>query len=570
MRRFRSILLLLFVIIIFAGATSVQAQTYSFQVPTEVVGVFVNPDGSLTLDYTITFANSGSADPIDVVDIGMPNYDYVLSSITADVNGSSVSDIRDSQYVHPGIEVHLGSYTIQPGKTGTLHVNIGVVNNAVGKSTLQESEPYASIVFTPNSFDSKFVSGKTHLTLSLILPAGMSSQEPRYHTPSSNWPGAAEPAASFDSQSRVVYTWDSTDADASKVYQFGASFPERLVPSTSVVATETPKTPLINWDSVLPCLCFSGVLIFIVGIGVLGAVSSNKRKLQYMPPKISIEGHGIKRGLTAVEAAVLMEQPLDKVMTMILFSTLKKGAATVITKDPLKLEVTKPLPADLQPYETTFLQAFEKETPREQRTELQSVIVGLVKSISEKMKGFSRKETIIYYESIIEQAWTQVSAAGTPEVKSETYEQVMDWTMADRNWADRTTQTFGPQPIFVPMWWWRYDPVMRSAGVGGAGHMAAPTAIGTPSVGGGLSMPKLPGSDFAASMVKGVQSFSAGVIGDVKSFTSGVTNRTNPVPVQTSTGSHPRSGGFGGGGGCVCACACACAGCACACAGGGR
>ena len=46
--------------------------------------------------------------------------------------------------------------------------------------------------------------------------------------------------------------------------------------------------------------------------------------MQYMPPKIAIEGHGIKRGLTAVEAAILMEQPLDKVMTMILFGVVKK------------------------------------------------------------------------------------------------------------------------------------------------------------------------------------------------------------------------------------------------------
>jgi len=566
MRRLRSILLLLFVFIMLAGATNVQAQTYSFQVPTEAVGVFVNSDGTLTLDYTITFQNNPSADPIDIVDIGMPNPDYILSSIKADVGGSPVSDIRPSTVVSPGIEVHLGKYTIQPGQTGTLHVNVGTVNNAIGASTLQETQgPYASIVFTPSSFDQKFVSGKTHMTFSIILPPGMNAQEPRYHTPSSNWPGTPEPAASFDSQSRVVYTWDSADANAYTVYTFGASFPERLVPSTSVVATETPKTPLINWSSVGPCLCFSGILVFIVGIGVLGAVSANKRKLQYMPPKISIEGHGIKRGLTAVEAAVLMEQPLDKVMTMILFSALKKGAATVTSRDPLKLDVADPLPADLQPYETTFLGAFKTENPREQRTELQNVIVGLVKSVSEKMKGFNRKLTVEYYDSIIEQAWTQVSAVNTPDVKSQTYEEVMDWTMADQNWETRTTQTFGPQPIFLPTWWWRYDPVMRGAGVGGAGHMAAPAPM---TGGGAFSMPKLPGSDFAASVVKGVQSFSSGVIGDVKSFTSGVTNRTNPVPVQTSTGSHPRSGGFGGGGGC--ACACACAGCACACAGGGR
>jgi hypothetical protein len=568
MRRLRAFVLLLILLGLFAGATGVKAQTYLFEVPREIVAVYVNDDGTLTIDYSITFTNR-SPDPLDIVDIGMPNYDYVLNSITAEINGNKLSKIRDSQYVSPGIEVHLEKYSIPTGQTATLHVRVGTVRNALGKSTLQETQEYASLVFTPNFFGSEYVRGKTHLTFSIILPAGMDSQEPRYHTPSSNWSGADEPAASFDSQGRVIYTWDSTEASVASVYEFGASFPMRLVPAEVVVATETPPSRRIDWENILPCFCFSGVLAGIVGIGILGAVSANKRKLQYMPPKISIEGHGIKRGLTAVEAAVLMEQPLDKVMTMILFSVLKKGAATVITRDPLKLEVAQPLPADLQPYEVTFLQAFEKENSRERRTELQNMMVALVKSVSEKMKGFSRKETVTYYESIMNQAWQQVVAAETPEVKSEKYEEVMDWTMLDRNWDGRTREVFGPQPIFVPTWWWRYDPVIRSTGWGSAAKNAAPAPVaGMPSAGRAVTPPKLPGSDFAASVVNGVQNFSAGVIGDVKSFTSGVTNRTNPVPVSTSTGSRSRGGGFGGGGGC--ACACACAGCACACAGGGR
>ncbi len=568
MRRFRVIFLLLVLLGLFAGAAGVKAQTYLFEVPREIVAVYVNDDGTLTIDYSITFTNR-SPDPLDIVDIGVPNSDYVLNSITAELNGNRLNKIRKSQYVSPGIEVHLENYSIRTGDTATLHVRVGTVRNALGKSELQETEEYASLVFTPNYFGSEYVRGKTHLTFSIILPAGMDSQEPRYHTPSSNWPGADEPAASFDSQGRVVYTWDSTDANVASVYMFGASFPMRLVPAEVVVATESPPARTFDWDNILPCLCFSGFLAGIVGFGILGAVSASKRKLQYMPPKISIEGHGIKRGLTAVEAAVLMEQPLDKVMTMILFSTLKKGAATVITRDPLKLEVTKPLPADLQPYEITFLQAFEKEA-RERRIELQNMIVSLVKSVSEKMKGFSRKETIAYYESIMNQAWQQVVSADTPEVKSEKYEEVMDWTMLDRNWDGRTREVFGPQPIFVPTWWWRYDPVIRSTGWGSAAKTAAPAPVsGLPSAGRPVAPPKLPGSDFAASVVNGVQNFSAGVIGDVKSFTSGVTNRTNPVPVSTSTGSRSRGGGLGGGG-CACACACACAGCACACAGGGR
>ena len=44
---------------------------------------------------------------------------------------------------------------------------------------------------------------------------------------------------------------------------------------------------------------------------------------------------GIKRGLTAVESAILLEQPMDKILTMILFAVIKKGAATVTKRDPL-------------------------------------------------------------------------------------------------------------------------------------------------------------------------------------------------------------------------------------------
>jgi hypothetical protein len=84
----------------------------------------------------------------------------------------------------------------------------------------------------------------------------------------------------------------------------------------------------------------------------------------------------------------------------------------------------------------------------------------------------------------------------------------------------------------------------------------------------GMNLPSLPGGEFAASMVGGMQSFASNVVGDLTSFTGGVTDKDQPGAPNTSSGSG-RVGG-GGGGGRSCACACACAGCACACAGGGR
>jgi len=293
-----------------------------------------------------------------------------------------------------------------------------------------------------------------------------------------------------------------------------------------------------------------------LGIPTLGIIANNRRKLQYLPPRISIEGHGIKRGLTAVEAAILMGEPLDKVMTMILFGTVKKGAATVTSRDPLKLEVTSPRPNGLHEYEVKFLKAFEEGDTRTRRKELQDMTVKLVRLVSEKMKGFSRRETIAYYKSIMEKAWQQVEQADTPEVQGQLYDRNLEWTMLDKNYDDRTRRVF-TGPIIVPTWWGRYDPTF---------HRSAPVSTGRSTSSTSMpSVPRLPGSDFASSVVVGVQTFSQKVIGNVTDFTSRVTNVTNPPPPPPKN-----TGGRRGGGGRSCACACACAGCACACAGGGR
>jgi len=94
----------------------------------------------------------------------------------------------------------------------------------------------------------------------------------------------------------------------------------------------------------MPFCCVGGILAIFAGFTALGVASQRRRKLDYLPPKISIEGHGIKRGLTAVEAAILLETPLDRVLTMILFSLLKKGVIQVTKEDPLEIEVLSPDP----------------------------------------------------------------------------------------------------------------------------------------------------------------------------------------------------------------------------------
>ncbi len=537
---------------------SAAAQSYSFQLQEETVHAYWNSDGTLSVDYLFVFANDPGAHAIDFVDVGMPNGHFDFDSIRADVDGAPVNISRDYQGDGEyGFAVDLGAHAIPAGKTGRVHIAIGRIARVLYPDA-NEPDTYASGEFSPTWFGAAYVHGMTHLTVVFHLPPGVQPQEPRYHIPRGGWPCASEPTAAYDAEGRIAYTWDCPKALGDSQYIFGISFPRQYVPASAIYR---PSAFEINWDDLLGLACLCGLVIIFVVLPIWAAIADRKRKLQYLPPKISIEGHGIKRGLTAVEAAILMEQPLDKVLTMILFGVVKKGAAIVTRRDPLELQVVSPLPEGLHEYERQFLAAFQEPNLATRRKKLQDTVVALVKSVSEKMRGFSRKETVAYYKAIMERAWQQIEAAATPEVKSEMYEQALEWTMLDREYDERTRRVF-TGPVYVPVWWHNYDPTFRPA-TGGATHTAAARPATTPSS--GRAPISVPGASFAASVVNGVQGMAGKVLGNVQAFTTAVTGRTNPPPV-TST----RSSGWSGGGGSSCACACACAGCACACAGGGR
>ncbi len=552
--RFLSILILLLALFIPLQAS---AQAYFFRLDQLIVHLFWESDGSLTIDYQFVFTNLPGSHAIDFVDVGLPNDRFQVENITAEVNGIPITYISRSEYQGSGSGVALGleSYAIQPGKSGTVHVL--VTNIAKVLHPDDEDTNYVSAVFSPTWFGSEYLSGTTDLSVTFHLPPGVGPAEPRWHQAPFGFP--SEPETAIDETGRVMYTWRNANANGYTQYLFGASFPKGDIPDEAIVKPGAGTFIGISGEDLIAGLFCCAPILFFGLISWLSVYSAQKRKQQYLPPRIAIEGHGIKRGLTAVEAAILLEQPLDRILTMTLFSCLKKGAATVISHDPLEIEPSDPLPEDLREYEKEFLEAFKHKNKQERQKALQEMVINLVNTVSKKMKGFSRRETVDYYQEIIKRAWAQVEAAETPQVRSERYEQAMEWTMLDRDYEDRTRDIFRSGPVIVPTWYPRYDPVYRRT----ISTSGAPTpSLSTPST---INLPQLPGADFAASMVKSVQNFSSSVIGNLSEFTSSITQKTNPPPKVTTSSRSYRSGG-----GCACACACACAGCACACAGGGR
>jgi hypothetical protein len=543
---------------------TVLAQDYYFQVEQETIHVYWQDDGSLDLFYEFVFVNQPEGHPIEFVDVGLPNYAYSDNNVSANVDGKSLTYISSSEYMGDGsgVAVGLGPNAIPPGGRGTVQVFITGIQEVLYPDT--EGDNYASAVFIPTYFGSRYVTGSTDTTLIYHLPPGVQPDEPRWHQAPSGFSTA--PITAIDNQGRITYTWRNPQADISQQYKFGASFPVTYVPDTAIYTPTLWQRLGISPEAVSTFLCISGFLFFTVLIVVVSVSSSRKRKLKYLPPKIRIEGHGIKRGLTAIEAAILLERPADKILTMILFSLIQKNAAQVISKDPLKLDFTDPPPQKLRKYETEFIEAYQNETSRVRKTALQDLMINLIKSVGKKMEGFSHRETVRYYEDIIKRAWQQVEDADTPEIKSEKYNDHMGWTMLDKEFEDKTQDTFGRGPVYVPVWWNRYDPTYRPA-TSTTRPSSSGKGLASPSKPSGPSLPALPGAEFATSMVDGITSFSSNVVGNITDFTSRITNKTNPIPQPSSSS---RGGGWSSGGGSSCACACACAGCACACAGGGR
>src|SRR4030065_1341442 len=353
MRRRLISILLIFCLLLLISSPAI-AQSYSFQLPEVTVDAYWNSDGTLSLDYTFLFVNNPSGHIIDYVDLGLPNNNYSDSNITAFVDGNQVFDISSSGFkgeAGSGVAFGLGQYSIPPGSSGTVRAH---VENITGVLYIDNQDNnYASAVFGTSYFGSSYVSGKTDLTLTFNLPPDVKPDEPKWHAAPSGF--SSEPSTGFDDQGRITYTWENANANGYTQYQFGASFPKTYVPSNAIV-TVNPFAGVGKFISaaIVPILCIGGFIAIIAA----GLASDSRRKKQYLPPKISIEGHGIKRGLTAVEAAILLEESLDKIMTMILFSVIKKNTAEVIKRDPFEIKVSQSLPASLHEYEQEFLRAF--------------------------------------------------------------------------------------------------------------------------------------------------------------------------------------------------------------------
>jgi len=495
-----------------------------YRIDKEWAVIWINTDGSIELHYNITITYQSIAQ--GYLTIGMPSQGFKVYSVK-DLSGNTLSytDVSSGNYY--AVEVYFG-HSMSAGSSGTALL-IATVPNMLSPDS--KNPGYVGMQFMPTYFTDATV---VNLRVAIVPPQGVTKDNIK----------TSETAYLTTVDGAFAVYWERSNLAPNTQLTFGVSVPQQYV--------TLPGPNIWFYLAIIPAI----VAIVVIFIYLYRRI----RKAVYEKPMISIEALGAARGLTAVEAAVVVGSKPVKVLMMILFGMLRKRFVMVKETTPLvKLELVDASLRDTSPpryYEIDFLKAIEPDGSLDERS-LARTYLSLRDNVDRKLRGYSRIDTVNYYKSVVDNAWNQVTQAGTPELKGDAIDSSMEWLLMDDNYDAKFRQTFPHDIVIMPRpgwWWYWHGPYFPR------GPMPTPSAPpGAPT-----EVKPIPAQEWANNVVRGLETTTNNIVKNIQDFT----NRL--VAPQTAQSSRPVHQGSS----CVCACAhcacaCACVGCACACAGGG-
>lgn len=622
---------LLFCLSALLGEPFCHAQNYQFEVPLLEMQVYIQPDASAKLEYRIVFKNANGASPIDVVDVGLPHRRYDIKNMSATIDGAKVTEIRKSTVVSIGVEAHLAGGMIPSNRQGDFRFQCTMPDMVYQDTT---DKNLASFQVIPTWFDPSSTIGRTKLQCAIHFPPGTKAEEIKYQQEKFKYTDLVLAGDGDEKHPVAIWMYDAwlLSSDNPKL---AVSFPKSVMNRVVVIG---PFGLLMKWLEESPEVQFAslgglgvlfGVIFFrfshgtgfvvfflISGVvalvtlinpvlhfflwpGMFGLFFLNERALKrkrtgstYLPAMATVEGGGIKRGLTAPQAAVLLEMPMGKVLSLVIFGLIKKGVLEKTADNPLQVNVVdlyrQPRRERLEAagakglvvhdYEHAFIDRLTAHRGPVQNCDLSLAIGGLVKTVATRMAGFDLSETQAYYRAIIQRAWKEAESIGEVGQRDQAVDRNFEWILMDEHWVDifdawaRSGRPYRP-------WWERRssDPVIvinqGGSNWGGSGGSSSPTPDTAKTSFGEVA------SSFAgwtentmASLATAIEPMKMGL--DVPSSGGGILDLSGVDRVTgdifKALAEAAASGNRGGGGGGGCACACAGCACACACAGGGR
>lgn len=547
MKRIFQVLLLTVFLMVIGFSLPTSAADYNFSVDKNYSNVYINQDGSVDIEYFLTFTTSSGAKAIDIVDIGLPNNSYDLSKASAEINGSTITEINKSSYIPVGVEVPLKNAEISPGETKTLHFKI---NNPRMIFQDDAEEKFASVEFYPTYYGSSFTTGNTDLMVSFYLHQGVTKDMVvTRHDPNV--------AFSDNSDGRLIVTWHNASASPSSQYKFGLSFPKQFVTTVYPASEYTPASDYYTYSGSDPssssCLDMLIVPIAILfwGTAITAAILSGRGvKNKYLPPGGKVEGFGIHKELRPAEVAILKQLPLTRVAAILMAKLFKENLIAELNSDCSisKINTNAESTKNLSACEKDFLITLQQHGVKPSKSLFKAYFTDLIKDTVNKLAKYSRSETKEYYDTLVSDMWDEIDRLlTTADVFS--YRKIttiletdFDFLMTDKDFAKKIKPVLSNPEIPKPKWLLNLRK-MKDEMNNIICEEDTEKEIDDEDDDGYYT-------NFYINMFDNYDHFGSCRLSNVS---MDVVRETNPAAI-TSSSYH------GGGGGCACACACACAG----------
>ncbi len=546
-----ALLVLLTVVALSVTTAYVAFASFAYSIPIQRDQLTIEADGKVKLLRYFDFAvSANSTDNGTEIWAGLPTATTKITKVT----DSQGNPVKFSQQTQSGnfILVLKGFPAIKPGAKQGFYVQ-GEISDFLFEESGDPTR--VTIQYIPGWWSAPVDKQE----IMFVMPTGVTQSEVR--TGTRQWD-----AAGNGDDGRFGVFWRAGPLASNEKVAVSASFPARYV--TSYVKKATPPKPGNYQPGPNPVRRPSnggfgqvmvGIVMGLVAFGLLasfvGAITGNARREPYSRPRLSMDGVGANKSLSVFEAATLLKEDPGRVLTMILFELCRKNAIRVIQKDPLKVEK---LPAASNPEaaktftvpEKSVLKAIDDDGSLDGEA-MVAVYLRLARQAVEKTKPYCRKDTEEYYRAKAATAWSEVEAAGTPEVRFSEYDKNLLWCLLDKDAAGKTERVFprnASYPIPANYWFWR-------------------------NFMGGYYLPWQPyyGFPFFHTLNRSYYDLSGQVApgrdGDMRQGRDAIFNP--PPPPVTKGGWRGGGGGFAPPPSCACACACVSCACACACAGGG-
>jgi hypothetical protein len=556
-KRLISILIIIFISLSLAPHAYAQ-ETYRWQVNYQHVVLDIDASGSVYMTYEVD------------ANIVKGVWNEVWIPMT--VSNMQVSEVVDGSgnkhaFTVGGGQIKTQGWDLNPGD----HVYLRINSNLPGFVYKSDKEGYDIVEFIPPWWDMYIKDTQ----VKYYLPGNVPKDD--VFTGSKLYDNFGV------EDNRTWVYFENRDLAPNEQFKTAVSFPDTYMSSGAVIgkSSDLPYVPgttggLGIMESLLSCSC-PAIFVFFIFIVIIGGVGGSILRKPYDSPVVSMDGIGVNRNLDPVEAATLLRIDPKRVLTMIMFGLMKSGNIKLLSTDPIRLELVSR--KGLNYYEKLYLDSIVDDRLDEDR--LLECFKVLARRVVDKTRPYCRKDTEDYYRSKIEEAWAEIKAVDTPELKLEKYDTSMFWLMADEQFAQKTKEYVsdvpGSRTVYVPTYYWWYPYYFGLPHYGGTGQGGTAPQTGgaqVPQTG----APQAPTNrttasveSFANSISNSVEATAAGVVGGVEKFL-GIRDQANappPATALTPASSHRYSGG-GSSCACVsCACACVSCACACACAGGG-